>query len=360
MRSTTTLLAALAVCFLGTGCRNGSTECYRDTTFEAMLQDTTLMSREWEQTQDTDSYLPRFLADWEQPLLCPPKADSLTQQMVGWFNTNERVNAIETDVDTYYRYYDTPQDDSLTDEMLACWRRITFHGIADTFTRRRLCEARNADTEEDGDPSLKDISDVRRYYERLFPHFDSLFFADSVQPLLTPQHYLPDTMPDIYETYVGRNVRATDEDVARLYNAYTGEEDFDTRMAYLFTLLGTFHFRDIDTLTLLLDDAEAAMQSGRYSPMLPLVWRAYRIGYTTVYSCPSTYCYVPNIRFNHFRRLVAYTYLRHMQHHPDDRVAKAQYYYLAWQQNINRFGDYMLGNQSGSEHIALYWYGEVL
>lgn len=361
MKHKTIALAVLAAGILAAGCRHNGQEIYRDDTFEAMLQDSTYMHREQELNNDTAFLLPDFLADWEQPLRCPPKADTLIRRMADWFNSSERVNAIATDVHTFQRYYDDgPLGDSLEREMLACWRRITFGGISDTFALRRLREARDVDTEGRGDPSLKDISDVASRLDDWLPDLDSVYFVDTLLPQLSPQHYLPATVPDIMEAYIGREASPKELDVAQLYADYHAEQDYDARMAYLFTLLGTMHHLGGDTLQRLLCDAEEAMQSGRYSSMMPLVWRAYRVGYVLVYSCPSTYCYVPNIRFNHYRRLVAYTYLRHLQRHPEDNLAKIQYYYLAQQDNINRFGEYMFGNQSGAEFINLFWNGEWL
>ena len=82
--------------------------------------------------------------------------------------------------------------------------------------------------------------------------------------------------------------------------------------------------------------------------------------YCNTYGCPSTYCERPNVRFNYYRRLVAYTFLRHIQRHPDDRVALVQFYMLAEKENIDRFGEYPYGHQGAAEHIYIFWNGSLL
>ena len=93
---------------------------------------------------------------------------------------------------------------------------------------------------------------------------------------------------------------------------------------------------------------------------MPVLWRAYRIVYCNKYSCPSTFCEIPNVRFNYYRRLVAYTALKHIETHPDDIAAKVLFFCLALRTNIDRFGEYMFGNQSATERIYLFWNGDVL
>lgn len=78
------------------------------------------------------------------------------------------------------------------------------------------------------------------------------------------------------------------------------------------------------------------------------------------YSCPSSYCDIPNVRFNYYRRLVGYTFMRHIQKHPDDNAARIQLYFLAYHDNINRFGQYMMGNQGPEEYARLFWGGSYL
>lgn len=128
----------------------------------------------------------------------------------------------------------------------------------------------------------------------------------------------------------------------------------------LFMLLYDYHYDDGDTVVSLLKDVEQILTSGNYSPLLPVLWRAYRVDYCNKYSCPSTYCEIPNVRFNYYRRLVAYTMLRHIQNTPDDDAAKVAFYCLATRDNINRFGEYYFGNQSAAEYIVLFWNGSVL
>ena len=56
-----------------------------------------------------------------------------------------------------------------------------------------------------------------------------------------------------------------------------------------------------------------------------------------------------------FVRLVAYTYLQHIQAFPDDNTARIQFCFLCCTDDILKEGKYPLGNQSAAERIFLFW-----
>lgn len=355
-------LATLAVAtLLATGCQmTPHTENHRDETFLAMVQDSTAKQRQAELRSDDGAYTVAFYADMEQPLLWTKGRDTVLQAMADFFNVCERANAIETDVDTYRRYWDEEdENDSLQAEMLECWRKITFRGISDPWARQRMLEARDVDTENNGKTEQKNIRDVFEKLTAWVAEYDSAYLADSIIPALKPQHYLPAHLAEAYDHIVGRDGQTGDSAlVDSIYNAYRDERNLDTRMALMVMLLGGNTY-DHGKETLIAD-AEAAFLSGDYSPMLPLLWRAYRIAHVRTYSCPSTFCDIDNLRFNYFRRLIGYTYLRHIEAHPTDDRAKLQFFHLAYRENINRFGAYFMGNQSAAEHFYLYRNDDVL
>ena len=333
-------------------------ENYRDDLFVKMLNDTTFMHQE-QLLQEADSIA--FYAHFEQPLLWEEGGDTTLRQMADFYNICANANGVTTDVHTWYRY---DEDEKMEKEMLNSWRQMTFSGISDTWARKRMMEARDVDTETekngDKDMDIKDISDVYEKFSAWAPEFDSVFYADTIVPRISPQSFLPDTLSKHYDEYIGQEANPSDTMISYLYTLYKQEKNFDSRMAMLFMLIGTTYYASNDTVDLLFKDAEAALTSGNYSPMMPLLWRAYRVFYCNIYGCPSTYCERPNVRFNYYRRLVAYTFLRHIQRHPDDRVALVQFYMLAEKENINRFGEYMLGHQGAAEFIYIFWNGSLL
>ena len=66
------------------------------------------------------------------------------------------------------------------------------------------------------------------------------------------------------------------------------------------------------------------------------------------YSCPSTFCYSPNLRYNYYRRLVAYAMLRHIDELPGDIIAWHKFLDLAMRENILRGGEF-------SNIFYIYW-----
>lgn len=359
-RHTITLAVVLTAGILSAGCSMDKTETtgskqenYRDKLFVAMQNDTLLVHQE-QLIQNADSIA--FYAHFELPMLWDEGGDTTLRKMADFYNYCYNVNAITTDVDTWYRY---DADEAMKKELLDSWRQIAFKGISDSWAVRRMREARDVDTEEKGDPEMKDLTDVYQKLSSWAPEIDSIFYTDTLVPRISPQNFLPDSLRLHYEEYIGQEAEPSGTMKADLFDQYQKEENFDTRMAMLFTLIGTYYY-SIDTSAILLKDAESAFTSGNYSPLMPLVWRAYRASYCNTYSCPSTYCERPNVRFNYYRRLIAYTYLRHIERHPDDKVAIIQYCCLAEQDNINRFGEYMFGHEGGTEYILLFWSGAVL
>lgn len=339
---------------LATGCmsKKNIQENYRDNLFVSMLNDSTCMQKEYMiQHQDSAPYTMAFYADMEQPILWEENGDTTLRKMADWYNTCMIVNAITTDVDTWQRYFD---EDNQEIEMLDSWRRITFAGISDSLARRRLKEEIGVSTENTGQEDAKDIGDVADRLTTWMDDIDEDYFDSCIEQHINPNIYYKSVMTVPYDSLVGHDAKPSNEMKEKLYRSYLVQQDYDTRMAMLFMLMCVYYYDCSDTTKTLLRHAEEAFTSGNYSPMLPLVWRAYRVVYCMNYSCPSTYCDIPNIRFNYYRRLIGYTYLRHLERYPGDKDAKLQFYFIAYRENINRFGEYKMGNQSAAEYIRLF------
>ena len=325
-------------------------ECYRDEMFIAMLNDSMYKYKE-EVYQIKDSGA--FYASFEQPLLWNDNGDTTLRKMVDYYNFYGFVNAIQTDIDTWVRFDCEGTDYEV--EMLDLWQQITLSGLSNKSMRRRLKETLNDCLSKE-----IDVSNIDEELSTWKPDVDSAQFEDILNTI-RPQCFLPAYFRNNYCNYVGEDVIPDSIMKADLYLTYQSEQNYDMRCAMLFLLIGvnclSYSNESLDTL---INDAEEILTSGQYTPLLPLLWRAYRVAYCEAYCCPSTYCDIPNVRFNYYRRLVAYTYLRHIEKNPDDITAKIQFSALASYENINRFGSYPYGHQSAEEYCRLYWKYSVL
>ena len=374
-----TLVSIMMSC--GSG-KEKSPECYKDEYFCAMLVDSMAVVEE-------DSLLGYDALDFNSSrrmsLICSQQLenDSMVRDMADLYNFCELLEAMYIDHESYIRYI----DDDLGDDLLEEWYKVkcpTTKSVSvrdsltgdcsiidcpvvfDTMVRRRIseiCEAHidsfiagTLGSNEECDERLI-VSDIVNKIEWWYPDCMSDIEYDTILAHLSPNAYLPADFPDIYETFVGESAEPSEKDLNKLTELYKNTTDYDEKLACAFTMLGIWGYEAHDSL---LFDSEIFFESGIYSPMLPLLWRAYRIKYCDEYTCPSTFCYVPNLRFNYYRRLIAYTYLCHIHNHPDDNWAKLQYYYLCHENNIRKFGEYNMGNQSAAEYIYLFWNKSVL
>lgn len=54
--------------------------------------------------------------------------------------------------------------------------------------------------------------------------------------------------------------------------------------------------------------------------------------------------------------MIAYTTLRHIEAHPEDELARVQYYFMVMHTNILRIShSYPYGNSAALEYLSLYW-----
>ena len=366
------LLSCIGLLF---GCNQpetqATTECHKDSILSAYIADTAFYPQE-------DTLIEKqigFVASQIQTLSLPEewKGNDMFEKMVTFYNTMEILHAIETDYDAYMRYSDgnpnideTEEHDSadLKTELMNELHRISFESIADTVIRERILTFIDQIEHEQGDDEATDSMDISDIIENLTESWipvlpdDSVAMEAFIAPAF-PNHHLPDNTPDVFEDYVGQEASPTTKDADNIVHHALNDKDFCAKTAWAFVALGLkmagADYNAIEADSIVLIETENMLASGNYSPMLDPLWRAYRIKYNSLYTCPSSWCYSPNLRYNHYRRMIAYTTLRHIEAHPEDDLAKIQYYFLAMHSNIIRFNPYPFGNSSGYEFMNLYW-----
>jgi len=298
------------------------------------------------------------------------KHNELIGSFIDYYNLNELDHAVRTDMDTYQRYLEGSE---LMSQLL---RKVNIDVIRNDSLRVEWGKMLTllADVYAQGDSVVQTHESYVDYDKPIFvksneqyEHIGEMFIrqysyleeslnedlmpdADSV----SPSHWLP----KIYTDYVGQDAEATDEQWNVLFKQAQKEQDFSTKATMLFALLCMS--APIDLQAKAIEEAERMMEQGVYSPMLDLLWRAYRVSYSNNYGCPSTWCYSANLRYNYYRRIVAVTMLQYIDAHPDDLFAQLKYITHATRDNIMRMGQYMFGNESATESILIYWQGDIL
>ncbi len=351
-------------------------ECYYDKTLAAYAADTGFYAFEESCIENQHC----FVASRIQPLKLPNewKGKKELSDMVAFYNFMEILHAIETDYDACERYTCDAGDIDLTEEQRKAQEaeyaetRKDFYAELDRISLKSLTEKGLQDRvktliseikasesrEEERGQGEENIWDVTSNLDELTESWLPDIFADSLRysswdERTSPQYYLPGWVPDVFECFLGQNVKPTLEDKMEIYKRFENSENFNEKVAWGFLNLGVERLAPCGEV---LKECEEMLASGNYSPLLDVFWRAYREKYNDTYSCPSTYCYSPNLRYNHFRRMIAYTTLRHIEAHPEDELARVQYYFMVMHTNILRlFHPYPYGNSAALEYISLYW-----
>lgn len=354
-----------------------SQECYFDKTLAAYAADTGYY--EFEESCIDDQYC--FVASRIQPLKLPNewKGKKELSDMVAFYNYMEILHAIETDYDAYERYTsdDDGDDIDLTEEQLKAQEteyaeirrdffaeldRISLKSITAKGLQNRVKtfvkKIKENESRKEVDQSGDDIWNITSELDELTGSWLPDIFADSLRyaswdERSSPQYYLPDWASDVFDCFLGRNAKPTIEDKMEISKRFENSENYNEKVAWGFITLGVERLAPCEGV---LQMCEEMFASGNYSPLLDILWRAYREKYNDTYSCPSTYCYSPNLRYNHFRRMIAYTTLRHIEAHPEDELARVQYYFMVMHANILRLlHPYPYGNSAALEYISLYW-----
>lgn len=348
-------------------------ECYFDKTFAAYAADTAFFA--FEETCIEKQCC--FVASRIQPLKMPDewRNDKELSDMVNYYNYVAVMHAIETDYDAYERYTNDPSDydeeepkakeeadAKIRRDFFAELDRINLNALSDKKLQNsiktfigKIKEVVSSD-EETEDDDMWDISGIiNELTESWVPDLDqvdSVGFYKWVE-LVSPNHYLPQWVPDVFGQFLGQEAKPTLDDKMNIFTCFDEAENYNEKAAWGFVVLGVHPLAPCEGL---LQDVEEMFSSGCYSPLLDALWRAYRVKYNDTNSCPSTYCYSPNLRYNHFRRMIAYTTLRHIEAHPNDELARLQYYYMVMHTDILRLNHpYPFGNSAATEAILLYW-----
>ena len=350
-------------------------ESYRDDTFLKLLADSAGIVAERSLSRDGENgfvYYKQFFNMLPSDI---GFEDDDLKQMSDFYNFRLIANSIITGHDTYYRAKYSLGSDSL--KLLDAWKNsVDFlrngRHFYDRIAQKRLEEYFEADIDDlKADTSSISNRNVYDVWDSLTKWFPLVYLSEeerdtiltSLCKTLSPQNFLPKDFPDIYQTYFNPDdTTSITEKKSKLVKCYKTAKGIDQKSACLFTLMGGGGgYWDSNTLeSEFVKDAEAIFESAAYTPMLPLLWRAYRCKYELMYSCPSRDCYSYNQRYNYYKRLIAYTYIRHIQSYPEDDMAKIQFFYLCNTDNILKNGEYLYGNQSAVERILLFWYGSVL
>lgn len=353
-------------------------ECYYDKTLAAYVADTGFYAFEESCIKDQCC----FVASRVQPLKLPNewKGKKELSDMVAFYNFMEILHAIETDYDACERFTCDFGDINLTEEQLkdqlaiyaetrkdffAELDRISLKSLTDKGLQNRvktlIREIKASESREE--QSEENIWDITASLDKLTESWLPDIFEDSVkfsslEEMSSPQNYLPDWVPNVFDWFLGQHAKPTLEDKMEIFKRFEHSENFNEKLAWGFVTIGAERLAPCEGILRIFEELFA---SGNYSPLLDILWRSYRQKYNDTYSCPSTYCYSPNLRYNHFRRMIAYTTLRHIEAHPKDELARVQYYFMVMHANILRFNHpYPYGNSAATEAILLYWNQSLL
>ena len=349
-------------------------ECYYDKTLAAYAADTGFYAFEESCIENQHC----FVASRIQPLKLPNewRGKKELSDMVAFYNFMEILHAIETDYDACERFTYDACDNDLTEEQLedqlaeyagtrkdffAELDRISLKSIPDKGLQDRvkmLIRDIKAGESREEEQSEENIWDIASSHDELTESWLPDIFADSLKYVSwdersSPQYYLQDWVPDVFDCFLGQNAEPTLEDKMEISQRFEDAENFNEKVAWGFVTIGVERVAPCEGVLRIFEELFA---SGNYSPLLDILWRSYRQKYNDTYSCPSSYCYSPNLRYNHFRRMIAYTTLRHIEAHPEDELARVQYYFMVMHTNILRLNHpYPYGNSGALEHIMLYW-----
>lgn len=348
-------------------------ECYFDKTFATYAADTAFYAYEESCIEEQLC----FVASRIQPMKLPVewKADKKLSDMVELYNYMAILHAIETDFDAYVRYTTNPGDmdeeeQKAVDEGNTGIRKAFFAEL-DRINMKSLSnkEIQNSiriligkikdqvnSGEETEDDNMWDISGIMdELVVSWLPDLDQVDIVELYKwtDMTMPNYYLPKWAPDVFEQFLGEDAEPTIDDEMNIIKCFDEAENFNEKAAWGFVAL---RVHNVVFSTNLLQNIEKMFASGCYSPLLDPLWRAYRVEYNNTYSCHSSYCYSPNLRYNHFRRMMAYVTLRHIEAHPEDELARLQYYYIVMHTDILRVHHpYPYGNSSAFEAIMIYW-----
>lgn len=141
----------------------------------------------------------------------------------------------------------------------------------------------------------------------------------------------------------------------RLYTAHlkqmaNNESDFTKKCIYT---LESMHVDSAEPTEEIIKPLENLMQSKQYSIYLIEVWRTWRCLFQSLYG-PSKDSAIPNYKYNDMRMICANTILHHIVAYPNDMMAINQFLTLSSIDNIYRYGEFPMGNQSILEEVFIF------
>ena len=339
-------------------------ECYYDQTLRKYATDTSIFAKEEEYIEDQLA----FVSHYTLTIVTPRewKNDPMLSKMVDYYNFMGIAHAVETDLDAFDRYegeFDEEEKNTFRLSLKKEYRSIGFDNLNGDILRAKIKDIIEWALSDDEARAAMDSlpnspTDISEIVAQLTDDWmnelpDDSLEQEKIGSRAIPQSYLPAWVPDIYTYFVGQESQPTERDKQEVFKRFMAAESFDEKAAWGFVAMGMQ--MPFEMLEVVIKEVEVMLSSGCYSPLLDPLWRAYRTQYNTMYTCPSTYCYSPNLRYNHFRRMIAYVTMRHIEAHPEDLQARLQYYFMVAHTNILRFNPNPLGNSSAYEFLNLYW-----
>lgn len=334
-----------------------------DSLFQAYAADTAHLCLE----RDTEFL---FNYPYVRPIRLPDawKDDSLLQSLADIYNLMAFHNAIQTDLDAIARY----EDPALASQ--ACFLSMDTLFIADPSARalaHRMAAlsdtyvhhpdlfvgdtCRSAALDEWFDTQYYALAqDIRHYLFDGNTHIDDDLTYVDFERRFSPAIWVR----DCYTTYTDSEASPTPSQLVGLLRRMLCEQNTDAKAAQLFTLAGSP--LDVSDAMVVIGEMERLLASGTFSPILHLVWRAYRVLYNRLYTGISTWSYSYNLRYNHYRRLVVLTYMNYLSAHPDDTMIYMVLFETITTDDILRLGAFAYGNESTTEMVNLYWNHEVI
>lgn len=95
------------------------------------------------------------------------------------------------------------------------------------------------------------------------------------------------------------------------------------------------------------------INSGKYNPCLNTLWIMWRSLFQPLYCGMSHSSPIPNDFYNSMRKKCFMTCINRLKEHPDDVFAINCASSIAGRVNLNRFGDFVFGNQAAAEEIHI-------
>lgn len=276
-------------------------------------------------------------------------SNPLARQLVDAYNYSVVWRNLYTDLDLSWRMWWNSSSieniNSLYDSVISM----------DCFTLSDTEMAHLADSLKHA-VALAVVDSTSTLYEQYFDRYMGavLDYYDSFH--VTPESSKEDE--DLYATYIQnyaelkeKRMQSDSMHQQKLLSMIANETDMNRRCVYAmeYAHSSTDGPYFTDAVPVLVN----IMCMGEYSPILYDIWRTWRT-MQAMRMGMSRDSAIPNLQYNALRLIVAHTMLNHIIEHPDDEEAIRAFLYLSACANINRYGDFLFGNQNFEEQMITF------